>query len=53
MDDLHFYEYVMLILKEAGHITTLDPIYTNRSSNDTLYIDSAKKLLQVPQIVKC
>lgn len=45
MDDLHFYEYVMLILKEAGHITTLDPIYINHSSDDTLYVDSVKNVV--------
>lgn len=42
MVDAQFYEYVSVILQEAGHMITPNPIYANHSASETLYIDSSK-----------
>lgn len=42
MVDAQFYEYVSVILQEAGHMITSNPIYANHSASETLYIDSNK-----------
>ena len=45
MDNMKFYEYVFMILSEAGHVITSSPIYVNHSSGETLYIDSSKDVV--------
>lgn len=42
MVDMQFYEYVSKLLYEAGHMITSDPVYTNHSASEALYIDSSK-----------
>lgn len=42
MDDMQFYEYVLSLLTEAGHVITPIPIYKNHTSDEALYIDSVK-----------
>ena len=37
MDDKLFYEYVLSLLFEAGHVITPFPIYRNHTSNEALY----------------
>ena len=41
MDNLQFYDYVLSLLSEAGHVITSSPVYANHSASETLYIDSA------------
>ena len=45
MNDARFFEYVALLLKDAGHMITSVPVYVNHSSNETLYIDSSKDVI--------
>ena len=42
MVDTQFYGYVSKLLYDAGHMITSDPVYTNHSASEALYIDSAK-----------
>lgn len=42
MVDMRFYEYVSKLLYEAGHMITSEPVYTNHSVSEALYIDSSK-----------
>lgn len=42
MDNMQFYEYVLSLLAEAGHVITSFPVYANHSASETLYIDSTK-----------
>lgn len=45
MDDKLFYEYVLSLLFEAGHVITPFPIYRNHTSNEALYIDSKEDVV--------
>ena len=45
MDDTLFYEYVLSLLFEAGHVITPFPIYRNHTSNEALYIDSKEDVV--------
>ena len=45
MSDMQFFEYVSMLLKEAGHMVTSEPVYINHSSNEALYIDSNKNVI--------
>lgn len=49
MYDNQFYEYASMLLVEAGHMITPNPIYTNHTSSETLYIDSKKDVV-IPSI---
>ena len=49
MFDNQFYEYASMLLIEAGHMITPNPIYTNHTSSETLYIDSNKDVV-IPSI---
>ena len=49
MFDNQFYEYASMLLIEAGHMITPNPIYTNHTSGETLYIDSNKDVV-IPSI---
>ena len=40
MNNMQFYEYVLSLLIEAGHVITSVPVYANHTSGETLYIDS-------------
>lgn len=45
MDDMQFYEYVLSLLAEAGHVITPTPVYKNHTSDEALYIDSTKDVV--------
>ena len=45
MDDMQFYEYVLSLLAEAGHVITPIPVYKNHTSDEALYIDSTKDVV--------
>lgn len=45
MDNKLFYEYVLSLLFEAGHVITPFPIYRNHTSNEALYIDSKEDVV--------
>ena len=45
MDDKQFYEYVLSLLAEAGHVITPTPVYKNHTSDEALYIDSTKDVV--------
>ena len=45
MYDNQFCEYASMLLTEAGHMITPNPIYANHSSSETLYIDSKKDVV--------
>ena len=45
MDDMQFYEYVLSLLAEAGHVITPIPVYKNHTSDEALYIDSTKNVV--------
>lgn len=45
MEDKQFYEYVLSLLFEAGHVITSTPIYKNHTSDEALYIDSVKDVV--------
>lgn len=45
MNDMQFYEYVLSLLAEAGHVITPIPVYKNHTSNEALYIDSTKDVV--------
>ena len=45
MDDVQFYEYVLSLLAEAGHVITPIPLYKNHTSDEALYIDSEKDVV--------
>lgn len=45
MDDMQFYEYVLSLLAEAGHVITPTPVYKNHASDEALYIDSTKDVV--------
>lgn len=45
MDDMRFYEYVLSLLAEAGHVITPIPVYKNHTSDEALYIDSTKDVV--------
>ena len=45
MDDKQFYEYVLSLLAEAGHVITPIPVYKNHTSDEALYIDSTKDVV--------
>lgn len=45
MDNLQFYEYVLSLLAESGHVITSLPVYANHTSRETLYIDSTKDVM--------
>ena len=49
MYDNQFYEYASMLLIEAGHMITPNPIYANHTSSETLYIDSNKDVV-IPSI---
>ena len=40
MVDAQFYEYISVMLRDAGHMITSAPIYANHNAAETLYIDS-------------
>ena len=42
LDDTQFYEYILSLLTETGHVITPIPIYANHTSNEVLYFDSIK-----------
>lgn len=42
---MQFYEYVLSLLTDAGHVITSIPIYANHTSNEALYIDSTNDIL--------
>lgn len=42
MVDEQFFEYVITLLKEAGHTIAPDPVYANHSIEDAIYFDSEK-----------
>lgn len=42
MVDEQFFEYVISLLKEAGHMIAPDPVYVNHSIKDVIYFDSKK-----------
>ena len=45
MNNMQFYEYVLPLLIEAGHVITSVPVYANHTSGETLYIDSSKDVM--------
>ena len=45
MHDNQFYEYASMLFIEAGHMITSNPIYTNHTSSETLYLDSNKDVV--------
>ena len=45
MDNMQFYEYVLSLLTESGHVITSVPVYVNHTSGETLYIDSSKDVM--------
>ena len=42
---MQFYEYVLSLLAEAGHVITPIPVYKNHTSDEALYIDSTKDVV--------
>ncbi len=45
MEGKDFFEFVFSLLTESGHVVTSDPVYTNHSSKEMLYVDSTADVM--------